>query len=106
MLGRIIGLLRREPDGAVLGEVRIHDRPHRITALDRERFVTDGYGGTLVERQTFACLLAVDGFRPGEPVVCMAVVERIEDGRLHAVYLPDNTRDRADLDAWWSLRGS
>lgn len=86
------------------GEVLIRNRPHRILALDRHRFIADGYHGDLVVRQKFACLLVLDGFRLGRPVVCMAMVERIEDGRLMAVYLPDNTRDRADLEAWWAMR--
>lgn len=86
------------------GEVLIHNQPHRVVALDRHRFIADDYRGDLAPWRTFACVLALDGFRPGEPVVCMATVERVENGRLLAVYLPDNTRDRADLDAWWALR--
>jgi hypothetical protein len=89
---------------AVQGEVLIANRPHRLVALDRHRFIADGYIGDLIVRQKFACLLVPEGFRLGRPVVCMAMVERIEDGRLLAVYLPDNTRDRTDLDAWWAMR--
>ncbi|HYH18219.1 MAG TPA: hypothetical protein VD995_06340 [Azospirillum sp.] len=99
------GPRRPSQSQAQRGEVLIRGRPHRLVALDRHRFVADGYHGDLVVRQKFACMLVLDGFRLSRPLVCMAMVERIEEGRLLAVYLPDNTRDRADLDAWWRMRG-
>lgn len=112
MLDRVLDALKvvvhdrsrpRQPE-RVRAEIVIRGRRYVTSDIDGRSLSLAAFQGDLVVRQKFAFTLFVEGVPLGRMIVCVGMVETIQNGTLTAVYLPDARADRDLLAAFWSER--